>query len=84
MRKVLVAFAVAAVFSAPAVAGVWQTQCVGCHNGSVAPSVQKLKAKLKTPKAFVDAAQKSNNPMMAAIKSNVQAIKDAAKEIYGK
>jgi hypothetical protein len=84
MRKVLVAFAVAAVFSVPAVAGVWQTQCVGCHNGSVAPSAQQLKAKLKTPKAFVAAAQKTNNPMMAAIKSNVQAIKDAAKEIYGK
>ena len=82
MRKVLVAFAVAAAFSAPAVAGVWQAQCAGCHNGAIAPSVQKLKAKLKTPKAFVEAAQKSNNPMMAAIKNNIQALKDAAREIY--
>jgi hypothetical protein len=84
MRKVLVAFAVAAAFSAPAVAGVWQAQCASCHNGALAPSQQQLKAKFKTSKAFVDAAQKSNNPMMAAIKSNVQALKDAAKEIYGK
>jgi aerobic-type carbon monoxide dehydrogenase small subunit (CoxS/CutS family) len=85
MRKVLVAFAVAAAFSTPVLAGgVWQAQCSGCHNGAIAPSKQQLKAKLKTSKAFVDAAQKSNNPMMAAIKNNVQALKDAAKEIYGK
>ena len=48
MRKVLVAFAVAAVFSVPAVAGVWQAQCAGCHNGAIAPSAQQLKAKFKT------------------------------------
>ncbi len=84
MRKFFVAFAVAAVFSAPAVAGVWQAQCAGCHNGSIAPSAQQLKAKFKSPKAFVSAAQKTNNPMMAAVKGNVQALKDAAKEIYGK
>ena len=82
MRKILVAFAVAVAFSVPAVAGVWQAQCAGCHNDAIAPSVQKLKAKLKTPKAFVEAAQKSNNPMMAAIKNNIQALKDAAREIY--
>ncbi len=84
MRKVLGAFAVAALLSAPAMAGVWETQCAGCHNGAMAPNKDQLKAKFKTAKAFVKAAQNSTNPMMAAFKSNVKALQDAAKEIYGK
>ncbi len=84
MRKVLGALAVAALLAAPASAGVWETQCAGCHNGSMAPSKAQLKAKLKNPKAFVEAALKSNNPMMAAFKSNKAALEAAAKEIFGK
>ncbi len=84
MKKILVALTVAAAMSAPAMAGVWESQCAGCHNGGLAPSKAQLKAKFKTPKALVNAAKNSNNPMMAAFKSNVQALKDAAKEIYGK
>jgi hypothetical protein len=84
MKKVLMALTVAAAMSVPAVAGVWGSQCAGCHNGAMAPSVEQLKAKFKTPDAFVKAAEKSTNPMMAAFKGNVQALKDAAKEIYGK
>lgn len=84
MKKMFVALVVAAAMSAPAVAGVWESQCAGCHNGAMAPSAQQLKAKFKTPAAFVKAGKESTNPMMAAFKSNVQALKDAAKEIYGK
>ncbi len=84
MKKILVALTVAAAFSVPAVAGTWEAQCAGCHNGSLAPSKAQLKAKFKSAKAFVEAGKKSNNPMMAAFKSNVQALQAAAKEIYGK
>ena len=84
MRKVLGALAVVALMAVPASAGVWETQCAGCHNGSMAPSKAQLKAKFKNAKAFVDAAKKSNNPMMAAFKNNEAALKAAAKEIFGK
>jgi len=84
MRKVLGALALAALFAVPASAGVWESQCASCHNGSLAPSAAQLKAKFKTPKAFVDAAKHSSNPMMAAVKNNVAALKAAAKELYGK
>jgi len=83
MKKVLVALAVAAL-ATPAVAGTWEAQCAGCHNGSMAPSKEQLKAKLKTPEKFVKAAKSTNNPMMAAFKNNVQALQAAAKEIFGK
>ena len=84
MRKVLGALAVVALMAVPASAGVWETQCAGCHNGSMAPSKAQLKAKFKNAKAFVDAGLKSNNPMMAAFKNNKKALEDAAKEIFGK
>jgi len=84
MRKVLGALAVVALLAAPASAGVWETQCAGCHNGSMAPSKAQLKAKFKNAKAFIAAAEKSTNPMMAAIKGNKAALEAAAKEIFGK
>jgi len=84
MRKVLGALAVVALMVAPASAGVWETQCAGCHNGSLAPSKAQLKAKLKNAKAFIAAAKKSTNPMMAAVKNNDAALKAAAKEVFGK
>ncbi|WP_297445799.1 hypothetical protein [Desulfurobacterium sp.] len=68
----------------PAVAGVWEAQCAGCHNGSMAPSKAQLKAKFKDAKAFVEAGLKSTNPMMSAFKNNLEPLKEAAKEIYGK
>jgi hypothetical protein len=82
MRKVLGALALAALFAVPASAGVWQTSCAGCHNGSLAPSAAQLKAKFKTAKAFIEAAKKSTNPMMAAIKNKPALIEKAAKELY--
>jgi len=79
MRKVLTLIAAVAL-TTPAFAG----QCVGCHNGSVAPSKAQLKKKFKNSKAFIAAAKKTNNPMMAAVKNNDAALKAAAKEIFGK
>ncbi|ADU96399.1 hypothetical protein [Thermovibrio ammonificans] len=84
MKRFLGAMAVVALLAAPASAGVWESQCASCHNGSLAPSAAQLKAKFKTPQAFVKAAQTTSNPMMAAVKGNVAALKAAAKELYGK
>lgn len=84
MRRVFGALAVVTLMVASASAGVWQTQCAGCHNGSLAPSKEQLKAKFKNSKALVEAAKKSTNPMMAAVKNNDAALKAAAKEIFGK
>ncbi|RUM89517.1 MAG: hypothetical protein DSZ25_00520 [Thermovibrio sp.] len=84
MKKVLGALTLTALFAVPASAGVWETQCAGCHNGSLAPSKAQLKAKLKNPQKFIEAAKKSTNPMMAAVKNNDAALKAAAKEIFGK
>ncbi|WP_456457029.1 hypothetical protein [Thermovibrio sp.] len=82
MRKIFGALAVVALFALPASAGVWQAQCAGCHNGSLAPSASQLKAKFKNAKAFVEAAKKTNNPMMAAVKNKVNLLEQAAKELY--
>ncbi len=82
MRKILGALFLTAAFALPASAGVWEAQCAGCHNGSLAPSKAQLKAKYKSAKEFVEAGKKTNNPMMAAFKSNVKALQDAAKELY--
>jgi len=84
MRKALAAFAVVAALSAPAVAGVWETNCAGCHNGTMARSADALKQDLGTKEKFIKAAKNSTNPMMAGIKANPQLIEEAAKELFGK
>jgi len=81
MRKVLGALALVALFAVPASAGAWQ-ECARCHNGSLAPSGEQMKAKYKTPKEFVEAAKKSTHPMMAAYKTKVDLLEKAAKELY--
>lgn len=83
MKRAVLTAAVLTLLSPLAHAGVWETQCAGCHNGSLAPSKAQLKAKFKTAKDFVSAAKKSNNPMMATVK-NTKAINEAAKEIFKK
>ncbi|MEO2068272.1 MAG: hypothetical protein ABGX27_02010 [Desulfurobacteriaceae bacterium] len=84
MKKIALTLAITAVASVPAVAGVWSQSCTGCHNGGLAQSAEQLKAKFKTPEAFVKAAQESTNPMMMAYKNDVETLKKAAKELYGK
>ncbi|RUM42284.1 MAG: hypothetical protein DSY34_02140 [Desulfurobacterium sp.] len=87
MKRVVVV--VVALLSMPvsSMAGAALQVCTGCHfpgNNMKAPTIEELKKKCKTPQALVKKALESNNPMMAAFKNNVQALKDAAKEIYGK
>lgn len=84
MKKIALALSLAVAASVPAVAGVWESSCSGCHNGGLAKSAEELKAKHKTPQEFVKAAQSSTNPMMMGFKNDVETLKKAAKELYGK
>jgi len=80
MKKALGGFALVLALSVSSFAGVWETQCAGCHNGQLAPSKAQLKAKFKTAKDFIDAGRKTSNPMMVSFKGKV--LEDAAKELY--
>ena len=57
--KTLTAFVIALILGAPAYAGLWETKCVSCHNGAVAPSKKSLLEKYKTPDAFMSAVRKA-------------------------
>jgi len=83
-KALIVAGLIAAAGITPAMAGVWETQCIGCHNGSLAPSKAQLKAKFKDADALVKAAEKSKNPMMRPFTDKKQVLKQAAEEIFGK
>ena len=81
MRKTLLVAFLGCLLSTPSYASVWQTQCAGCHNGSLAPSKAQLKAKYSR-KEFIKKALESSNPMMSAFKNNKDAIQKAADELY--
>ncbi len=67
---------------APALANAGEADtCKACHNGSVAPAVDALKAKFKTADALVAGAKSSQNPMMKAIQADEAKLKAAAAEI---
>lgn len=81
MKKSLFAvLAVAALFPALAGADAAAT-CKGCHNGSVAPATDALKAKFKTADALVAGAKASTNPMMKPAQGDEAKLKAAAAEI---
>ncbi len=72
----------ALAFSIPSLsfAGASDT-CKGCHNGSIAPSVDALKSKFKTADELVAGAKSSTNDMMKAIQADEAKLKAAAEEI---
>ena len=83
MKKLLLAItalALLALMPAVLMAGDSDT-CKGCHNGSVAPSVDTLKSKYKTADELVAGAKKVQNPMMKAVQSDETKLKAAAAEI---
>jgi len=83
MKKLLLAItalALLALMPAVSMAGDSDT-CKGCHNGSVAPSVDTLKSKYKTADELVAGAKKVQNPMMKAVQSDETKLKAAAAEI---
>ncbi len=83
MKKLLLAMttlALVALMPAVSLAGDSDT-CKGCHNGSVAPSVDTLKSKFKTADELVAAAKNVKNPMMQAVQADEAKLKAAATEI---
>jgi hypothetical protein len=61
-------------------AGGWD-QCKGCHNGNVAPDARELKEKYQLIDKFVEAAGKTDDPLMAAFRNNEKLLREAAKDI---
>ncbi len=80
----VLALALAIVFSASAMAGTWDTKCIGCHkdgNAMKAPTKDQLMKKHKSANDFVKAAMASKSPMMKASQKE-DVLKEAAKELY--
>jgi hypothetical protein len=82
MKKLMLAMTLAlvALFPAVSMAGDSDT-CKGCHNGSVAPSVDTLKNKYKTADELVAGAKNVQNPMMKSVQADEAKLKAAAAEI---
>jgi hypothetical protein len=76
----MAALALVLLMPTTSIAGASDT-CKGCHNGSVAPSVDTLKGKYKTADELVAAAKKVTNPMMKSIQADEAKLKAAAAEI---
>jgi hypothetical protein len=84
MKKLLMAITTLAfvlLMPTTTIAGASDT-CKGCHNGSVAPSVDTLKSKFKSADELVAGAKKATNPMMQAIQADEAKLKAAAAEIF--
>ena len=83
MKKILLtmtALSLVTLMPAISMAGESDT-CKGCHNGSVAPSVDTLKSKYKTADELVAGAKNVKNPMMQAVQADEAKLKAAAAEI---
>lgn len=83
MKKLVLGMtALALVTLLPSFASAGESDtCKGCHNGSVAPSVDTLKGKFKTVDELVAGAKSSTNPMMQPIQADEAKLKAAAEEI---
>lgn len=83
MKKLLLAMttlALVILMPSISIAGESDT-CKGCHNGSVAPTIDTLKSKFKTVDGLVAGAKNSQNPMMKPIQADEAKLKAAAAEI---
>jgi hypothetical protein len=83
MKRLLLAmttWALVALMPSLSIAGE-SDSCKGCHNGSVAPSVDTLKSKFKTVDELVAGAKNSQNPMMKSAQADEAKLKAAATEI---
>ena len=80
MSNVLLVSALFVLLHAPVAVAGWKT-CMGCHNGSMAPTAEAMKEKYPSAEAFVKAASGSASPLMKAVQQDEQALKDAARDI---
>ena len=53
MRRALILLSAFFLSTVGAKAGVWETNCAGCHNGMVAPTKSKLLSKFHTKREFM-------------------------------
>jgi hypothetical protein len=83
MKKLLLIMATLALVTLiPSISSAGESDtCKGCHNGSVAPSVDTLKGKFKTADELVAGAKNSKNDMMKPIQANDAKLKAAAAEL---
>lgn len=84
MKKLLftmTTLAVVALIPSLSVAGE-SDACKACHNGTVAPAVDALKAKFKTADELVAGAKNSKNDMMKSVQGNEAKLKAAAAELF--
>lgn len=83
MKRLLLAmttWALVTLMPSMTIAGESDT-CKGCHNGSVAPSIDTLKSKFKTADELVAGAKNIKNPMMKPVQADEAKLKAAAAEI---
>ena len=80
MRKALIMLSAVLISAAGAKAGVWETNCSGCHNGVVAPKKEKLLKTFHSKGAFLSKAREavSKGKMPAGLP-----YAKAAEELYG-
>jgi len=87
MKKLIasiLAISLTIAFSGMAMAGTWDTKCIGCHkdgNALKAPTKDQMLAKHKSADAFVKAGMESKSPMMKASQKE-DVLKEAAKDLY--
>ncbi|MEO2065632.1 MAG: cytochrome-c peroxidase [Desulfurobacteriaceae bacterium] len=81
MKKLLTVLTGVLLVGSSASAGVWETNCAGCHNGVLAPKKEKLLKKYETSSEFISAARKAvrEGKMPRGL-----GIRRAALELYGK
>ncbi|ESS68601.1 hypothetical protein MGMO_145c00140 [Methyloglobulus morosus KoM1] len=83
MKRLLLAmttWALVTLMPSMTIAGESDT-CKGCHNGSVAPSIDTLKSKFKTADELVAGAKNAKNDMMKPVQADEAKLKAAAAEI---
>jgi len=80
MKKLLLTLTGALLAASSAQAGVWESNCAACHNGTMAPTKEEMLKKYPTPDAFVAAAKKA---VQSGKMPKIPGVKRAAIELYG-
>lgn len=80
-RLIAVAALAAGFFCAASGAQAGWGVCGGCHNGMMAINRDGMVAKYPSVEALVKGAQATENPMMSAMKEDIEALKAAAAEL---
>ncbi|NJD57060.1 MAG: hypothetical protein FIA94_11745 [Nitrospirae bacterium] len=87
MKKLIatmLALSLTIAVSGMAMAGTWDTKCIGCHkdgNALKAPTKDQLLGKYKSADALVKAGMSSKSPMMKASQKE-DVLKEAATDLY--